>query len=271
MYKNRITMQKFIVSVCLALVLAGTHAVAQNVVYDANAQVRHVEHFNKVHVSSAITLYLSQGKQEAVAVSAGDEKYTARIKTEVRDGVLKIYVENGVWNGWNWGNRSLKAYVTVDEIQGLDVSGASTVKVSDGLSVNNFDLQVSGASTLKIDGGIHSASNGRMSIEVSGASNMTTALKAGDITFNLTGASQANVEGATGALKVEASGASEFKGYGLQIEDCRVEASGASSVSITVNKKLDAQASGASSIGYKGEAVITNLDVSGASNVKKRS
>ena len=244
---------------------------AQNVVYDANAQVRQVGHFTKIRVSSAISLYLSQGKQEAVAVSAGDDKYTVRIKTEVRDGVLKIFVENGAWNNWNWGNRSLKAYVTITDIEGLDISGASTVKVADGLNVNNFDLQLSGASTLKIEGGINSSNGGSMNMEISGASNMTTALKAGDIKFNLTGASQANVEGTATGLNVEASGASDFKGFGLAIENARVDASGASTVNITVTKKLDAQASGASSVGYKGDAVITNLDVSGASNVKKRS
>lgn len=263
-------MQKLIVFICLAIALAGTRAVAQNVVYDANAQVRKVEHFTKVQVGSAISLYLSQGKEEAVAVSAGDEKYTARIRTEVRGGVLKIFVENGAWNNWNWGNRQLKAYVTIVNIEGLDISGASTVKVADGLKVNNFDLELSGASTLKVEGGINS-DGGKMDIEVNGASNMTTALRAADIKFNLSGASQANVEGTTGGLNIEATGASDFKGYGLQIENCRVEASGASSVNITVSKKLDAQASGASSIGYKGDAVITNLDVSGASNVKKRS
>lgn len=264
-------MQKFILSVCLLLLVAGTHVAAQNVVYDANAQVRQVGHFTKIRVSSAISLYLSQGKQEAVAVSAGDDKYTVRIKTEVRDGVLKIFVENGAWNNWNWGNRSLKAYVTITDIEGLDISGASTVKVADGLNVNNFDLQLSGASTLKIEGGINSSNGGSMNMEISGASNMTTALKAGDIKFNLTGASQANVEGTATGLNVEASGASDFKGFGLAIENARVDASGASTVNITVTKKLDAQASGASSVGYKGDAVITNLDVSGASNVKKRS
>lgn len=263
-------MQKIIVALSLFLLLAGTGAVAQNVVYDANAQVRQVGPFNKIRVSSAITLYLSQGKQEAVAVSAGDEKYTERIKTEVRNGVLNIYVENGAWNNWNWGNRSLKAYVTIDEIKGLDASGASTVRVTDGLNVNDFDLQLSGASTLKIQGGINS-NGGKLDIEVNGASNMTTAIKAGEVKFNLSGASQVNLEGSAGGLNVEVSGASDFKGYGFAVENCRVEASGASSVNITVNKKLDAQASGASSVGYKGDAVITNLDVSGASNVKKRS
>jgi len=262
-------MQKFILSVCLTILIAGTQAVAQNVVYDANAQVRKVDHFTKVNVSSAITLYLSQGKEEAVAVSAGDEKFTARIRTEVRDGVLKIYVENGAWNSWNWGNRKLKAYVTIVDIDGLHASGASSVKVSDPLKArNNFDLEVSGASTVKFDGGVTA---GKIDMQIDGASNFRSSVTADDVKVNLSGASQADVSGKSGGLNIEASGASGFNGYGLETENCTAEASGASTVRITVNKKLDAQASGASGIDYKGDAVITNLNVSGASNVKKRS
>ena len=263
-------MQKFIVGVCIAVLLTSMHASAQNVVYDANAQVRKVGAFTKVYVSSAISLYLSQGKEQAVAVSAEDDKYTAKIRTEVHDGELRIYVENGVWNSWNWGNRKLRAYVTVTSLGGIDASGASTVKISDPLVVeDNFSLQLSGASNLKADGGI---TGNKMDFQIDGASEFKqTTIKGGEISFNLSGASQVNVDGTSTGLSIEVSGASDFKGYGFQTENCRAEASGASSIDITVNKKLDAQASGASSIGYKGDGVITNLDVSGASNVKKRS
>ena len=76
-------------------------------------------HFNKIRVSSAISLYLSQGNTQAVAVSSEDADVTNRIKTEVSNGTLKIYVENGAWNGWNWGNKHLKAYVTFTHLKCL--------------------------------------------------------------------------------------------------------------------------------------------------------
>lgn len=38
-----------------------------------------------------INLYLTQGTQ--AAVSAEEQKYVERIKTEVKNGVLKIYVD----------------------------------------------------------------------------------------------------------------------------------------------------------------------------------
>jgi hypothetical protein len=49
-----------------------------------------------------------------------------------------------------------------------------------------------------------------------------------------------------------------------------VEASGASDVNIHVSEMLKVQASGASSVDYKGNARVTEKKTSGASDVKHR-
>ena len=80
----------------LLLFAAVTSAVsAQKTIKDANAEKRNVSGYHGVEVSGGIDLFLSQG-EESVAVSASDTKYRDRIKTEVKDGVLKIYVEKKV-------------------------------------------------------------------------------------------------------------------------------------------------------------------------------
>jgi len=72
-------------------------------------------------------------------------------------------------------------------------------------------------------------------------------------------------------LSVEASGASDFKGFDMTTNYCTAEASGASSVNITVNKELNAKASGASSVRFKGEGLIRDIKTSGSSNVTRKS
>ena len=52
---------------------------AKNIVFDANAEVRSVKGFTGVEVSGAIDLYLSQGKEEAVAISASNPNSLYRI------------------------------------------------------------------------------------------------------------------------------------------------------------------------------------------------
>ncbi len=277
-------MQKIFAAILL--VIAGFSVNAQNVVHDPNAQVRKVDQFTKIRVSSAISLYLSQGTTQGVAVSSEDANVTSKIITEVKNGVLKIYVENGAWNGWNWSNKHLKAYVTFTTLEMLDASGASTVELTDPISVGDLELDLSGASNMK--GGIKSgggikfdlsgASTSRVDFSAnsfelseSGASNFKGNVNSAKTNFDLTGASTADVDGGTTDLIISASGASNFKGGDLTASSCKVEATGASSASINVSKEIQATASGASSIHYEGSASITNLDVSGASTVKKKS
>jgi len=277
-------MQK--IFVCLSFIIAGFSLNAQNVVHDANAQVRNVGSFNKIRVSSAISLYLSQGSTQAVAVSSEDADVTARIKTEVSsNGTLKIYVENGVWNKWNWGNKHLRAYVTFTQLEMLDASGACNVELTDPINVGDFKLILSGASNMKgsikagnLNFDLNGASNGKLNINASsltlsesGASNLKGDINAGKMNFDINGASVIDIDGSTTELIVNAGGASNFKGADLQAVSCKIEATGASSANINVSKTIDATASGASSIHYSGDATLSKVDVSGSSTVKKRS
>jgi hypothetical protein len=86
---------------------------------------------------------------------------------------------------------------------------------------------------------------------------------------DLSGASDMLVTGNATQISVEASGASDFKGYDLVSDICSAHASGASDIKITVNKELSAQASGASDVHYKGNGVIKDLKSSGSSSVSK--
>ena len=91
------------------------------------------------------------------------------------------------------------------------------------------------------------------------------------LSFDISGASDATISGNAADLKVDASGASDFKGFDLVTNYCTAQASGASSVNITVNKELSAHASGASSVRFKGEGLIRDIKTSGSSNVSRKS
>ena len=97
-------------------------------VNDPNAELRQVKGFTAIKVSHAIDLFLSQSDQEVVAVSASKEEYRNRIKTEVENGVLKIWYDNPP--KWSRGDKKLRAYVSFKTLSKLQASGASDVKVS---------------------------------------------------------------------------------------------------------------------------------------------
>ncbi|WP_018616515.1 head GIN domain-containing protein [Segetibacter koreensis] len=234
--------------VLFILMIAGAATVkAQNVVYDENAEVRTVEKFNGIEVSGAVSLYLSQGSTTAVAVSAGDAKYNNKIRTEVRGGVLRISVEGGVWNGFNWTDRKLRAYVTVTDLNRLDVSGASYVSISGTLKSDEIKMDVSGAS------------------EVKGIVNLNK------LNIDVSGASVVKLAGTVDEGTIDASGACKVNSYDLIIDKCKASSSGASSIRVTIKGELTADATGGATIYYKGTGVGKTLNTSGGGSIKSRS
>lgn len=231
----------------LMIITSGFVSKAQNVVYDENAEVRTVANFNSIELSGAVSLYISQGTVQGIAISAGEEKYNNKIRTDVNNGVLRISVDGGVWNGFNWTNRKLRAYVTVTELNRLEVSGASYVSISGTLKSDDLRFDVSGASEVK---GIVNVN--KLNIEMSGAS---VARLAGTVKEGL----------------IEASGACKINSYNLVMETCKVSSSGASDIRVTVNGELNADASGGSSIYYKGAGVGKVLNASAGAIIKNRS
>ncbi len=84
------------------------------------------------------------------------------------------------------------------------------------------------------------------------------------------GASTVEITGSTGPLDVEASGASTVRLANFTSADTRVNASGASNITVNASGKLTGEASGASSVRYTGSPASVQVDTSGASSVKQQ-
>src|SRR5882724_6540707 len=102
-------MKRFIIITMLGLGLIPAMA-QQTVINDPNVELRPVKEFHGVSVSDGIDVYLSQGSQETVAVSADEIKWRDRIRTEVQDGILKIWLDRKGFN-WSIGNKKMRAYI----------------------------------------------------------------------------------------------------------------------------------------------------------------
>lgn len=237
------------IQVMLMAILVSAVLFAQKTINDPNAEPRNLSGFHAIKISNAFNVYISQGNEDAVAVSASKAEYKAKIITKVENGVLIIRFDEdkNFWKGWNGDKQKLTAYISIKKIDRLDVSGACDVFFEDGISSEDLRVRLSGASDLK----------GK--------------IDAKKLSFDISGASDATISGNAAELSVEASGASDFKGYELVTNYCTAEASGASSVNITVNKELNAKASGASSVRFKGEGLIRDIKTSGSSNVTRKS
>ncbi len=238
--------------ICILLMVFVTAAPAmaqieKNLVHDDNAEIRNHKGYTAIDVSGAIDLYLSQGTEDAVAVSAGSDEIITRIRTEIYGNTLRIYFDGKGLNWKKWGNHKMKAYVTFKKLISIEANGACNVKVSGKIRQEQLKIEMSGASDFKGD------------VELS------------NLELDATGASRITVNGSVKMLLVTANGASDIRGYDISAEQCKIDASGASVVRVTVNKELNATASGASSIYYKGEGLIRDINTSGGATVKRRS
>ncbi|HMC99607.1 MAG TPA: head GIN domain-containing protein [Ferruginibacter sp.] len=232
-------------------IFASLCAKAQNeMVVDPNAEVRTLNgSFSSIKVNGAIDVYVSQSDNEAVAVSASEDKFIRKIHTEVDNGVLKIYYEKegGLHFGINTKDRKLKAYVSFKDISKLDINGACDVHVAGMITESKLQLSCSGASSF----------NGNVKVD--------------DLEMDLSGASDIRIGGSAKTVDISSTGASDVKGFDLQTDVCTAKASGASDINITVNKELNAHATGASSIMFKGEGAIKDRHSSGASSIERKS
>ncbi len=235
---------KKILSLALLFVCLQTMAQEKLIVNDANAEKRDVGSFNAVKISGGITLLLKQSDEEGVAVSAKDLEDRDNIKTEVEDGVLKIYYKS-TW-GWTKGDKKLRAYVSFKTLTKLIASGACDTEVNGVFTGQDFELEVSGASDFK----------GEVKME--------------NLTIKQSGASDVKISGSSTNLKVTCSGASDCKAYDLKTVNCDASSSGASDIRVSVQTSLKAHASGASSVFYKGNPTQRDISESGASDVKQR-
>jgi hypothetical protein len=226
--------------------LAGFTASAQKVVNDENAEKRTVTTFHAIKVSDGIDLYLSQANEEAVAVSASEAKYRARIITEVEDGVLKIYYDHeNNWINYNSDKKKLKAYVSFKNIDNLRGSSGADISVDGTINVSKLDMKLSSGSSF----------TGKVDIN--------------NLDVDQSSGSGSNFTGKASSLTVETSSGAVFRGYDLATDYCNARASSGGSVKVTVNKELSAKASSGGGIHYKGSGVIKDVDTGSGGSVSR--
>jgi len=216
------------------------------VVNDANAEKRTLSAgFNAIQVSDGIEVFLTQGGDESVAVSASDQKYMERFKTEVSDGTLKIYYDNKamVWNSNE--KRKLRAYVSFKNINQLKASSGSDIRAKSVLKLESLKMHFSSGAQF----------NGEVNINQLDVSENSGA--------------EVNVTGTAENLKTDLNSGAMFKGFDLAVNYCDAKASSGAEVRITVNKELAAKANSGGSIKYKGEGVVKDINVNSGGSVKK--
>jgi len=197
--------------------------------------------FTKVEISSAFEFEIEQSSSYSINVTA-DDNVMEYVRVSQDGQTLKIGLRIVTW----FGPVTLRASVTMPQLSDLTVSGASRGTVSDFSSTEDLDITVSGASRVNGD------------------------ITAGNVDFDISGASTIQLEGSANDIDANVSGASRLNLDAFTVNNADVNFSGASSGTVNLNGRLDANLSGASRLWYIGEPTMGTIDTSGASTVSKK-
>jgi len=197
--------------------------------------------FTKVEISSAFQFEIEQSSSHNISITA-DDNIIDYVQVSQDGQTLRIRLGTVRW----FGPVTLRASVAMPQLLGLTVSGASRGDIYDFSSTEDVDITVSGASRVNGD------------------------ITAGNIEFDISGASTIQLEGSANDMVASVSGASRLNLGSFTVNNADVNFSGASSGTVNLTGKLDANLSGASRLWYIGEPMMGDINTSGASTISKK-
>lgn len=206
---------------------------------EITTETRTFNDFNSVNVNDAMEVQVHFATTEYVEVEANSNLHSY-IETDVVGQELFLRMKNNVRIK---GNPVMIIHVYTNDLEEIEAYDASSVRFTD--SWETLDAKIS----------------------LKGASSFQGEINALNTYFNLEQASSLSIWGSSENAHMVLEGASSMKDYGFACTDLTISLAGASSAKVTVNNRLSVDARGASTLNYQGDAVIDELNTSGASSV----
>jgi len=226
----------------LLLLFTGMTISVSAVKEKTKSEIRNVGAFSRVHVSSGIDLFLTQGNSQEVRVEA-DPDLIDKIITKVENGTLKISVRDKMnWDlGWKL---TRKVYVTFVDLEKLDASAGSDVYSQNPFKLKELKISSSSGSDVQIDG-----------------------LTAEFVSVVTSSGADAKVSGEVIRMFADASSGSDLDCRNLVAEDCEVRASSGSDAIVHVTGSIKARASSGGDVRYAGKPSLRDIDESSGGDV----
>jgi hypothetical protein len=207
---------------------------------DIVSQEEDLSGFERVDASDSFEVDIQHGESYSVVIRI-DDNLQDDLEVMVRNGTLEIgFARNIITN-----NATMEADITMPQLIGVRLSGASEARITGFESSSAFSAELSGSSSISGD------------------------IDAGDISLDLSGSSEVALDGSGANLEIDSSGASDIDLSNFPVEDAALKLSGSSQVIVNLNGTLDVNASGSSDVTYLGNPALGDIETSGASSVSR--
>ncbi|MGC9516673.1 MAG: head GIN domain-containing protein [Methanomicrobiales archaeon] len=189
---------------------------------------RKLSGFNQITLNGDINLILKQGDNESVVVEAEDN-IVSEIKTEVSNNKLTIShnAPTAILP-----TKPINVYVTVKDINSIDVSGSGKVEGSN-INANNLDLTISGSGNTKLN-------------------NIT----AKNIKSVISGSGKIELSGVTESQNIKIEGSGTYNSRNLQSDDTVITIDGSGQTTVNTSDNLQITITGSGKVSYLGDPTI---------------
>ncbi|MFY0562422.1 head GIN domain-containing protein [Archangium lansingense] len=208
---------------------------------DAKGNTIDVPDFRGVAVSHGIRAEVKPGPKSVRL--EGNKDDLARVKLEVKDGVLTTQVEKSS-GFFNKGLKNVRLYVTNPRVESVAASGGSDVD-AEATRVDTFEVAASGGSEVDL-----------------------TKVDSQKLEVAASGGAELSLEGRANELKVTGSGGSVIEAGKVQTESLHVAASGGTRVEASPERSIQGALSGGSTVKSSKKPASIQVNSSGGSQVQ---
>ncbi len=211
----------------------------------AKEQNRELPSFSEIALRISAKLYVEQGDKQSIRIVASSETLE-QIITEVKGRTLNIrFPNNNIFKRWDPGK--IEIYISVPEVDGLNVSGSGDI-ISEDIQTRIIDLLVSGSGNIEIE----KLSAERVNATISGSGN----IKIMD-------------GGVAEELKTKISGSGNINASGFEAKNIDAQTSGSGNTSVFSNGTIKVKIAGSGNVYYEGNPAIES-SIAGSGKVKER-
>lgn len=239
-------------------------------------QKRKVSSFTSIRSSSSIDIIVEQTGRYALEVEA-PEKYMDRIKTEVENGELHVFVRGSLMYSGN-----IVIYVQVKDLNKVSLSGSGDFETDGVLKTPEFSFRISGSGDLEAELNckvLKGTMSGSGDVKIAGVTESLELRQSASGDFiarglhllstklRMSGSGDTKLVGSTDYFELTQAGSGDFSGKDFDAETAKIRKSSSGDSRINVEKSIDISISGSGDLYYSGKPDFKRITVTGSGDI----
>ena len=237
--------KSILAAVCSALLMSFTANTQEKIKGNGNiiSQTRTTGDYDAIKVAGSFDVELVSGKEGIISIK-GEENLLPYVKVEVKENVLKIYIEKNTQIKPSTREK-IQIVIPFEKISAVALVGSGDIQTKNVIKSDVFSAKLAGSGNLNLD------------------------VNSNALELNLSGSGDATIKGSADSFKAKLAGSGNIKASDLKSKNVEASLSGSGNSTVTCNNALVARVAGSGNIKYLGNPEKCDVKVSGSGNITK--